>query len=141
MGEPTDPYLEMLDRAFDLHGLVGLRHQVERCAEEGGLADLALYRFVMAVNEVTTNAVRHGGGSGRLLLWRTGDRLHCRVTDTGGGMPSGTDEHTYRPPVDAVNGRGLWLARQASESLTVHSGRTGTAVTLTHRADGAADAA
>jgi anti-sigma regulatory factor (Ser/Thr protein kinase) len=140
MAESDNQYVELLDQPFDLHTLVGLRHQVERCAAEGGLADLVLYRFVMAVNEITTNAVRHGGGSGRLVMWRTGDRLHCRVSDRGPGMSGTADRHAGRPPQDALSGRGLWLARKASESLTVHSGTGGTAVTLTHRTNGPAEA-
>ena len=118
----------LLRRDFGGNGLVELRHQVERSAQDSGLTDLALYRFVVAVNEITTNAVRHGGGHGRLELWRTASRLYCRVTDQGPGLPA--DHETRRPPPRAVSGRGLWFARQGCERLTIETGALGTTILL-----------
>ncbi|MEV0391387.1 ATP-binding protein [Nonomuraea sp. NPDC050643] len=115
-------------RDFDLKTLVEVRHEVERFCGRWGLTDLALYRFVVAVNEITTNAVRHGGGSGRLHLWYDGERLHCRVTDRGPGLPDPLDP---RPaPPESPNGRGLWLARQNVGRFTLHSDADGTTITL-----------
>ncbi len=113
---------------FDLTALVPLRHRVEGWARGNGLAGLPLYRFVVAVNEITTNAVRHGGGSGHLTLTRTGDRLHCTVTDHGDGLPAG---HRPRLPGPAdPGGRGLLLARHGTDSMTLTSTPEGTTVTL-----------
>jgi anti-sigma regulatory factor (Ser/Thr protein kinase) len=117
----------LLTRDFTLETLVALRHDVERCAVREGLIDLALYRFVVAVNELTTNAVRHGGGQGRLVLWRTGDQLHCRVTDHGPGLP--VSYQPAMPSADAIGGRGLLLASHGVERLTVD----GTSVTASTR--------
>ncbi|RSM48931.1 ATPase [Actinoplanes sp. ATCC 53533] len=122
---------DLLTRQFGLDGLVTLRHDLERCAAQHGLAGLELYRFVVAVNELTTNAVRHGGGSGQLALWRTADRLHCRVTDRGKGLPAGRLPH--RPPPDAVGGRGLWLAHHSVEQLVIDSDGRGTSITVSTR--------
>jgi serine/threonine-protein kinase RsbW len=119
----------MLAHDFDITGLVALRHEVTRIAERNGLTDPARYRFVVAVNEITTNAVRHGGGSGRIELWRSGDELHCRVTDRGTGIPAAVLRDRSRPPMDALSGRGLWLARQGCD-LTAHRDSHGTTVTL-----------
>ncbi|GGQ48483.1 ATP-binding protein [Couchioplanes azureus] len=118
-----------LTRDFDLATLVALRHEVHRWAQRHGLADLALYRFVVAVNEITTNAVRHGGGRGRIELWRTGDRLHCRVTDRGTGLPADR-RRPGRPDPQAVGGRGLWLATAGIDDLLIDTGRHGTKITL-----------
>ena len=118
----------LLRREFGGNGLVELRHEVERRAQDSGLNDLALYRFVVAVNEVTTNAVRHGGGRGRLELLRTTTRLLCRVTDDGPGLPAGY--RTVRPAPRAVNGRGLWFARLGCDDLTIETGALGTTVIL-----------
>lgn len=60
-----------------------LRHAVAAAAASAGLAGEKLEDFVLAVNELTTNAVRHGGGSGHLLLRCHGDRLTCQMTDQG----------------------------------------------------------
>ena len=119
----------LLTRDFDRDTLVPLRHDVARLAEHNGLTGLARYRFVVAVNEITTNAVRHGGGRGRIRIWRTGNLLHCQVSDHGPGLPATFRHHTARPPAHATTGRGLWLAQRRCH-LTTHSDTRGTTVTL-----------
>jgi serine/threonine-protein kinase RsbW len=127
--DPTGPPVDLLIRDFDFHSLVRLRHEVERCGARVGMAERELYLFVVAVNEVTTNAVRHGGGKGRMYLWRDDHRLYCRVVDQGPGIPAGRFGEV-RPAPDTLGGRGLWLARQGCESLTVDTGAHGSIVTL-----------
>ena len=127
--------VDLLVRDFDLATLVALRHELQRELVGVGLGELPLYRFVVAVNEITTNAVQHGGGAGRLELWRSGDRLYCRITDRGPGIPAHRLVESARPPATALSGRGLWLARHGSTDLTVASDSGGTTVTLTHPVD------
>jgi signal transduction histidine kinase len=50
---------------------------------------LLLDVFVLAVHEVTGNAVQHGGGRGRARLWYADGALRCRVTDDGPGLTGG----------------------------------------------------
>jgi anti-sigma regulatory factor (Ser/Thr protein kinase) len=119
-----------LERRFTLTELAAVRHEVERFGARHGLAELALYRFVVAVNELTTNAVRHGGGAGRLELRRLGDVLRCRVIDEGPGLPADR-RRIVRAPAQALSGRGLWLARQIAASLDIDTGPSGTSITLT----------
>jgi anti-sigma regulatory factor (Ser/Thr protein kinase) len=125
-GQPRP--VPMVVREFTARDLIALRHTVVRLAEDNGLTDPALYRFVLAVHEIAVNAVRHGGGQGQLELWRTSTHLHCRITDQGPGMPPQTGP--TRPTTDATSGRGLWLAHRACQ-ITTTSGHTGTTVTLT----------
>jgi anti-sigma regulatory factor (Ser/Thr protein kinase) len=121
---------DSLVRDFTLDDLTAVRHEIERFAAGHGLADLALYRFVVAVNELTTNAVRHGGGAGLLELRHVDAVLHCRVVDHGSGMPP--VRHDATPPaLRALSGRGLWLARQNAASIDIDSRPSGTSVTLT----------
>lgn len=119
----------LLDREFDAASLVSLRRDVERYGQEHGLTGLPLYRFVVAVNEITTNAVRHGGGHGRLRLWRKGDRLYCEITDSGPGLPPGP-RPAGAPEVTSATGRGLLLARHGANRMTITSGSGGTSVLL-----------
>ncbi|MFG1945841.1 ATP-binding protein [Nonomuraea sp. NPDC048826] len=126
MAEELEP---LFSRDFDRESLVTLRREVERRSEEQGLAGLALYRFVVAVNEITTNAVRHGGGHGRLTLWKGDDRLFCEVADRGRGLPSGR-EWAPPPPATSTTGRGLLLARHGASRLSIRSDGDGTSVLL-----------
>lgn len=127
----TEP-VHLIARDFDRASLVSLRHEVGTCVAAGGLRDPDLYRFLIAINEITTNAVQHGGGGGRLELWRSDHHLSCRVSDQGPGMPDGNAQPVALPPANAVHGRGLWLARTGSTTFTIDSGTCGTTVTLTH---------
>jgi hypothetical protein len=55
-------------------------------AEQAQAADLAPARsadLVFAVNELATNSIRHGGGSGELELWITPRRVIAEVRDRG----------------------------------------------------------
>jgi anti-sigma regulatory factor (Ser/Thr protein kinase) len=96
-----------------------------------GLAGPRLDAFVLAVNEIMTNAVRHGGGSGRIRLWRTAAGLACEISDEGTGAPMGVFNGHQLPPMSATGGRGLWLARHLCDSMDVESGSAGTTVHLT----------
>jgi anti-sigma regulatory factor (Ser/Thr protein kinase) len=120
---------ELLTLAFDFDSLVQARHAIERACAAVGLVDQTLYWFVVAVNEITTNAVRHGGGRGWLRLWREHNRLRCRISDRGPGIPPGQDGEV-RPSPYTLGGRGLWLARQGCEKVTLDSGPQGSVVTL-----------
>lgn len=122
------PPAALLARDFTAEDIVELRRAVTRLAEDNGLADVALYRFVVAVHEIVVNAIRHGGGHGRLEMWRADANLFCRISDHGRGMP--TERGLARPAIDATTGRGLWLARRPCE-VTTSSDGTGTTITLT----------
>jgi anti-sigma regulatory factor (Ser/Thr protein kinase) len=106
-----------------------LRRRVASCAAEAGLRGMRLQAFVMAVNEVLTNAVVHGGGLGRLRLWHAGRRLVCEISDAGPGIPA-ERMPTGRPPVEATSGRGLWLTRTLCDVVSLETGRYGTTIRL-----------
>jgi anti-sigma regulatory factor (Ser/Thr protein kinase) len=84
--------------------------------------------LVLAVNEVATNSVLHGGGDGTLLVWREGETLICELRD------SGCFDHPLagreRPRPDRVGGHGLWLANQLCDLVQLRSFSTGTVVRL-----------
>jgi len=128
MAEPTVPPL--LAEAFGRADLAATRHAVARRAAVAGLSGQRLDDFVLAVNEIITNAVRHADGGGRLRLWAVDGRLLCEVTDAGGGIPAGLAD--AEPPSIALapGGRGLWIARQLCDELTVATGAGGTSVRL-----------
>jgi anti-sigma regulatory factor (Ser/Thr protein kinase) len=123
---------DLVSRVFDATSLAGLRHELSSRGEESGLTDLTLARFVLAVNEITTNAVRHGGGRGRLRMWRQGDHLWCEIVDEGRGIPRGRLNASHRPVPGHIGGWGLWLAQQICSTLRVDTGSAGTRVRLSY---------
>jgi len=80
--------------------------------------------------ELATNAIRHGDGSGRLRLWRSGSALYCRVEDDGPGIGDPARAGRRLVSRNAVGGRGLWIVRQLADDCVIESGGTGTSVTV-----------
>jgi anti-sigma regulatory factor (Ser/Thr protein kinase) len=118
-----------LDQTFNLDRLYALRSALVAHGSELGAAVPELDRLVLVASELATNAVRHGGGSGRLRLWRHGDALVCEVSDWGPGI---ADPATGTDPVDpgARGGRGLWICRQLADEVWIRDGSPGAVVTV-----------
>lgn len=118
----------LFTREFDRGQVTDLRHAVTSCAQDSGLAGQRLEDFVLAVNELITNAVRHGGGHGQLQMWRDDAGVTCEVSDTGLGIADEQAADRQRPVPGTAGGWGLWLARQLSDEMVVRSGPEGTTV-------------
>jgi anti-sigma regulatory factor (Ser/Thr protein kinase) len=137
-GDGTGSPLIALD--FCRPDLGPLRRRVASCAAQAGLRGMRLQAFVVAVNEIITNAVIHGGGLGRLRLWLAGRELICEVTDGGPGIPGGRVP-AAQPPADATSGRGLWLTRALCDAFSLQTGRNGTTIRVASAVDGLSVAA
>jgi anti-sigma regulatory factor (Ser/Thr protein kinase) len=83
---------------------------------------------VLVAHELSTNAVRHGGGAGRLRLWRDDFRLLCRVSDSGPGLADAATAGVEPPSARVPGGRGLWIARRLA-AVRIDTGPTGTVIT------------
>jgi anti-sigma regulatory factor (Ser/Thr protein kinase) len=119
-----------LDQTFDGEALVALRSAVAAHGSSLGLTQERLELLVIVAHELASNAVRHGGGHGRLRLWRDGDRVRCRVSDDGPGfLDRRLEEWRHRPPIDAEGGRGLYFVQALADGVTVDSRGQGTTVT------------
>jgi anti-sigma regulatory factor (Ser/Thr protein kinase) len=120
------PQAPVQERAFAVDELGSLRRFVSAWANEELLDDERTERLVLAVNELASNSIRHGGGTGRLLVWRESDTLLCEVRDDGhiaepmaGRIRPGPEEH---------GGRGLWLVNQLCDLVQVRSSPSGSVV-------------
>ncbi|NUP02089.1 MAG: ATP-binding protein [Nonomuraea sp.] len=122
---------QVLCATFARGRITCLRRAVAEQAAYEGLSGRRLEDFVLVVNEITTNAVVHGGGHGRLRLWSHNGRLWCEVTDEGPGLPAGWMSDTPPPTGFEFRGRGLWLTRMLCDQITIVSGPGGTSVTFT----------
>lgn len=123
-GACPDPLMS----TFDLTVMSHLRRCTADHARAYGLHGPDLDGFVLAVNEIMANVVTHGGGQGHLYLWAEGDRVRCRISDSGPGI-AGATPSTHRPPPQSSGGRGLWMAGQLCD-LDIRTGPRGTTVEL-----------
>jgi anti-sigma regulatory factor (Ser/Thr protein kinase) len=123
------PYAEAVD--VELGALAVARHAVRRHAAAVGLAADRARDLLVAVNEIATNSVRHGGGRGRLLIWPEAGELVCEVRDDGRiEAPLAGRE---RPEALQVGGYGLWLANQLCDLVQVRTHPSGGVVRLRMR--------
>jgi anti-sigma regulatory factor (Ser/Thr protein kinase) len=122
---PRGPAEEM---AFDRYRLDLVRRLVEEHAEAAALVGIRAEDLVVAVNEVASNSVKHGGGNGVVRIWCEPGTILCEVRDSGR-----VDEPLAgrrRPVAGAIGGHGLWIAHQLCDLVQVRSVRGGTVVRL-----------
>jgi anti-sigma regulatory factor (Ser/Thr protein kinase) len=120
----------LADRSFHRDEITMVRHDVSDRLAAAGLTGDRLQGFVLAVNEVVTNVVLHAGGQGRIVLWLAGGSAWCAVTDSGPGIPARYLSTPEVPGAFEVGGRGIWLAYQLCDEVTVTTGPAGTTVGL-----------
>ena len=115
-----------LDQAFDINSLHMLRQTVAAHADRLGANDDQLERLIIVAGELAINAIRHGCGRGRLLLWRHDDTLCCEVRDQGPGIKDPTVGTSLPNPVSSDGGgRGLWICRNLTSELAIGTGPDG----------------
>jgi len=130
-----DPPLGVPILSFGIPTLCDVRALVDAHAARAGLTRERTADLLLAVNEVATNSLLHGGGRGTLRVWRAEDVLVCEVRD--GGSIEDPLAGRRRPTSDAKGGRGLWLANQLCELVQVRTFLAGGVVRLHMRVDGA----
>jgi serine/threonine-protein kinase RsbW len=129
---------DLLDVTFGWADFTRLRRLVAGQCAAAGLTGSRLDDFVLAVHEITANAVMHAGAGGRLVLRRAASGLRCLICDhalEGPGAVAGPVGPVPRArdgsePTCAESGRGLWLAAQLTDELSITSGPDGTIVSL-----------
>lgn len=117
-----------MTQKFTSRDLRSVRASAGRLAA-GWASDEVTEEFVLAVSEIATNAILHGGGSGVVSLWRTDDELSCRISDDGPGMRDPT-AGTTPPPPSTKGGYGLWLVRSLCSRVLIDTSWRGTTVLL-----------
>jgi anti-sigma regulatory factor (Ser/Thr protein kinase) len=112
--------------SFEPGGLSRLRSFVTWQARLAKLDPDKTASLVLAVNEIATNSLRHGGGRGELRAWTDDRSLVCEVSDQG----HITEPLVGRllPTLDSGLGAGLWLANQLCDLVQIFSSPSGTAV-------------
>jgi len=128
LDDPTGPVTE--------HPLDGSLMELRRAiAEDPALAGLTAERrsdLVFAINEATSNAVRHGDATCMTRIWHDGEEVVTEVS-----TPSAIDDVMVgrrRPAEDALEGRGLWLINQICDLVELRSGTAGMTLRMHVRA-------
>lgn len=116
---PDPPATDVDEMRFASHDLAAVRAWVDAHASRSGLGPSRSEDLVLAVNEIVTNSVRYGGGSGTLQMWDTADAVISEVDDHG---------HIDRPLIgreqptlDQSSGFGLWIANQVCDLVQVRT--------------------
>lgn len=104
-----------------------LRWFLQSAAERAGIGPDRVCSVVLAAHELATNAVKYGRSPARVHVWRTAGELVCEIEDAGTG-PGSSLVGFAAPGGDATSGRGVWLARQLCDSLSLADGESGFAV-------------
>jgi anti-sigma regulatory factor (Ser/Thr protein kinase) len=116
------------ERSFRLDGLSAVRRVAKQAARQSGADEYQADAVVIVANELATNAIMHGGGTGRLRVWRTPTHVVCEVSDSGPGLPDPFGAGWVPVPPEADCGRGLWLVRRLADTVEIDSGDGGTTV-------------
>jgi anti-sigma regulatory factor (Ser/Thr protein kinase) len=114
--------------AFDAGTLGAVRQLVAARAAAAGLWEQRAGDLVLAVDEVATNSVVHGGGQGVLRVWCEPDAMICEVSDDGAIVEPLAGRE--RPPDGHFGGRGLWLCNQLCDLVQLRSFADGGVVRL-----------
>ncbi|WP_282792506.1 sensor histidine kinase [Streptomyces sp. CC224B] len=125
----NEPLVAAPDAAVFSYGREDLPAARQFAVAEAGRLGLAGERVMdveLAVAELTTNSVIHGGGRGTLAVWAEREQLVFEVRDAG----RLTDPLAGRRPPERgqLGGRGLMLVHYVSDLVRLHTGDEGTTV-------------
>ncbi len=112
---------------FSRASIPQVRRLTATAAKRARLDRTRCQELVLAIDELATNSVVHGGGRGELALWPTAEGILCEVRDNGHISDPLVVARSARPPrADQLGGRGLWVAGQLCDRLEIASapGRT-----------------
>jgi anti-sigma regulatory factor (Ser/Thr protein kinase) len=116
--------------AFDASSLREVRRLVAAVGAAVGMDVERLGDLVAAANEVATNSVQHGGGSGTVIVWEDSDSVLCEVRDRGRYAQPLADR---RKPLSPREPSGLWLANMLCDLVQIRTYPTGTVARLVMR--------
>ena len=84
--------------------------------------------LLLVASEMASNAVRAGATWFRLRAWQENATIAIEVADDGPGFDAPLRSVDDVPPLDAENGRGLFLVRTLVDRCTIFTADTGTIV-------------
>lgn len=114
---------------FDMLRLAQVRSAVATHALESGIDPARVGHLKLAVSEVCTNAITHGGpGVATLRMWSDEDRVVYEIR--GAGHITDVMAGQIVPPHEILTGRGLLVANRLCDLVQTHTAPTGTVTRL-----------
>jgi anti-sigma regulatory factor (Ser/Thr protein kinase) len=112
--------------SFDHASFPQVRRFAVEHARRAGLPARRIDDMALAVSELATNSIIHGGGAGTLRIWTADAQLVCEIAD-GGKL---IDPLVGRRPVapGSLGGRGMLLVNLVADLVRVHTGEAGTVI-------------
>jgi anti-sigma regulatory factor (Ser/Thr protein kinase) len=112
--------------------LAELRRNAQILADVGCLDSTRAANLTVAVTEIASNALLHGGGSAVVRFHVSATAVTIDIVDHGPGLAA--HDLGRRPEPGALGGRGLWLARELCDDIGIDAAPEGTSVHLSmHR--------
>lgn len=127
----SDPPPWALTRAFEVGDLGRLRGWVSERARASGLGEDGTQGLVTAINELTTNSVRHAGRHGVLRFWVTPDEVIFQVEDSGHIADPLAGRR--RRQATGTGGLGLWMVNELCDLVEVRTSAAGTTIRVRSR--------
>ncbi len=114
-----------LERPFEIGDLGQLRAWVGGLAAASGLDADHAGKLVIAINELTTNTVKHADTHGVLRFWQTAGQLIFQIEDAGHiADPLAGRRHQ----ITGTGGLGLWMVNQLCDLVEVRTSAAGTTI-------------
>jgi anti-sigma regulatory factor (Ser/Thr protein kinase) len=113
---------------FGLDDLHDVRALVAAAATASGLSPRRTNDLVVAASELAANSILHGGGRGLASVWGEEGAVFVEVADAG-TITDPTVGHR-RPAPTSEHGRGLYIANQLCDEVSIDSSATGTRIRL-----------
>jgi anti-sigma regulatory factor (Ser/Thr protein kinase) len=98
-----------------------VRRDVHRTMADRGVPTATIESFVVAMNEVVSNALQHGRPPVSLDVWSTPDRSVCVVSDSGPGFDDPLAGYVA-PSLRGAGGLGLYLTRHLCDRVSFERG-------------------
>jgi anti-sigma regulatory factor (Ser/Thr protein kinase) len=106
-----------------------VRRTVSQFARSCGLDADQVEALALAVTELATNSVLHGGGTGTLAMWSEPGAAVLELSDSG--HLADPLAGRLRPDVRQAGGRGVYLVNQLCDLVQLRSSPAGTQVRIT----------
>lgn len=124
--EPLPPVSDAATLSFGEPELRAVRDFAADYAARLGLTGVRLQDTKLAVAELTTNSVVHGGGRGTFAIWSEPGQVVCEVRD--GGRLNDPLAGRRPPEQGQIGGRGLILVNYLADLVRVYTGSEGTTI-------------